>query len=82
MGCVSDAGGATARSNRMEDRPMSKDYSAAADWVERDMTLPQSSMSARRAQAAADLGRDLLARAGGRHPLPEDRRLAATVQVK
>jgi hypothetical protein len=77
MGCVSDAGGATARSNRMEDRPMSKDYSAAADWVERDMTLPQSSMSARRAQAAADCGRDLLARAGGRHPLPEDRRLAA-----
>ena len=61
---------------------MSKDYSAAASWAERDMTLPQNSTSARRGQAAADFGRDLLAKAGGRPSLPEDQRLAATVQVR
>ncbi|NMM18100.1 MAG: hypothetical protein HHJ14_13565 [Cellulomonas sp.] len=61
---------------------MTKDYSAAADWAERDMTLPKNSTSARRGQAAADFGRDLLAKAGGRPPLPEDQRLAATVQVR
>ncbi|WP_448059216.1 hypothetical protein [Cellulomonas hominis] len=61
---------------------MNKDYSAAADWAEHDMTLPRDSTTARRGQAAADFGRDLLARAGGRPPLPEDQRLAATVQVR
>lgn len=61
---------------------MSKDYSAAADWAERDMTLPRNSTSARRGQAAADFGRDLLAKVGGRPPMPDDQRLAATVQVR
>ena len=61
---------------------MSKDHTAAADWVERDMTLPRNSTSALRGRAATDFGRDLLAKAGGRPPLPEDQRLAATVQVK
>lgn len=61
---------------------MSKDYSAAADWAERDMTLPRDCTSARRGQAAADFGRDLLAKAGGRPPLLDDQRLAATVQVR
>ena len=61
---------------------MSKDYSAAADWAEHEMTLPQNSTSARRGQAAASLGRDLLAKAGGRPSLPDEQRLAATVQVR
>lgn len=61
---------------------MSEDYSAAADWAERDVTLPRNSTSARRGQAAADFGRDLLAKAAGRPPLPEDQRLATTVQVR
>lgn len=61
---------------------MNEDYSAAADWAERDMTLPRNSTSARRGQAAADFGRDLLAKAGGRPPMPDDQRLAATVQVR
>ena len=45
---------------------MDEDYSAAADWAERDMTLPQHSASARRGRAAADVGRDLLEGAGYR----------------
>jgi hypothetical protein len=61
---------------------MSKDYSDAADWAEHDMTLPRNSTSARRGQSAASFGRDLLAKAGGRPPLPADQRLAATVQVR
>ena len=61
---------------------MSKDFSAAADWAEREMTLPKHSTSARRGKVASAFGRDLLAKAGGRPPLPEDQRLAATVQVR
>ena len=61
---------------------MSNDYTAASDWAERDMTLPRNSTSALRGQAATDFCRDLLAKVGGRPPLPEDERLAATVQVR
>src|SRR5450759_157959 len=61
---------------------MSEDYNAAADWAERDMTLPQKSTSARRGQAAAEFGRDLLSTAGGLAPLPEGQRPAATLEVR
>ncbi|MHB1740164.1 MAG: hypothetical protein ACYCXA_11965 [Actinomycetes bacterium] len=45
---------------------MSEDYSAAADWAERDMTPPQESTSTLRGRVATDFGRDLLERAGCR----------------
>jgi len=61
---------------------MSKDFTPAADWAENEMTLPTHSTSARRGQAASDFGRNLLANSGGRPSLPEDQRLAATVQVR
>lgn len=61
---------------------MGEDYSAAADWAESDMTLPQNSTSARRGRAAADLSRDLLAAAGGLAPQPEGQRPAAPVHVR
>jgi hypothetical protein len=44
---------------------MSDEYSAAADWAERDMTLPQNSTSARRGQEAGDFDHDLLVMSGG-----------------
>jgi hypothetical protein len=43
--------------------------SAAADWAERDMTLPQNSTSARRGQEAGDFSHDLFVMSGGRAPL-------------
>ncbi len=61
---------------------MSTDFTSAADWAENEMTLPSHSTSARRGKAASDFGRNLLARSGGRPSLPEDQRLAATVQVR
>jgi hypothetical protein len=61
---------------------MSDDYSAAADWAERDMTLPQESTSARRGQVAVNFGRDLVSAAGGLAPLPEGQRPAAPDQVR
>lgn len=61
---------------------MSKDFGAAADWAENEMTLPKDSTTARRGKAASDFGRGLLVRTGGRPALPEDQRLGATVQVR
>jgi hypothetical protein len=46
------------------------------------MALPRNSASALRGQAATDFGRDLLPKVGAWPPLPEDERLAATVQVR
>jgi hypothetical protein len=45
-----------------------KDYDAAAEWAEHDMTLPKNSRTARRGAAAADFGRSVLERAQGGRP--------------
>lgn len=45
-----------------------KDYQAAADWAEHDMTLKPSSTTALRGEAAAAQGRAALARALGGRP--------------
>ncbi|WP_405062306.1 hypothetical protein OG474_11870 [Kribbella sp. NBC_01505] len=45
-----------------------KDYDAAAEWAEHDMTLPEDSKSALRGQAAAAFGSDLIERSRGGRP--------------
>jgi len=45
-----------------------RDYQAAADWAETDMSLTPGSPTALRGPAAGDLGRDLLRRATGGRP--------------
>jgi len=44
-----------------------KDYTAAAEWAEHEMTLPRNSATAVRGEEAAAYGRSVLERAlGGR----------------
>jgi hypothetical protein len=45
-----------------------KDYDAAAEWAEHDMTLPQDSKTALRGEDAAAFGRDLIERSRGGRP--------------
>lgn len=45
-----------------------RDYDAAAEWAEKDMTLTPGSTTALRGTAAAELGRGLLERATGGRP--------------
>jgi len=45
-----------------------KDYDAAADWAEHDMTLPTNSDTALRGDDAAEFGRSVLERALGGRP--------------
>ncbi len=45
-----------------------KDYSAAAQWAECDMTLPKSSRTALRGEQAAAYGRSVVERALGGRP--------------
>ena len=45
-----------------------KDYDAAAEWAERDMTLPRGSKTARRGADAAVFGRGLVERSQGGRP--------------
>ena len=45
-----------------------KDYDAAADWAEHDMTLKADSATALHGQSAAEHGRAALARATGGRP--------------
>jgi hypothetical protein len=49
-------------------RKPNKDYQAAADWAEKDMTLKPASSTALRGRDAAAFGRDLLERATGGRP--------------
>ncbi len=45
-----------------------KDYAAAADWAENEMTLDPASATALRGEAAAAFGRELLERATAGRP--------------
>jgi hypothetical protein len=45
-----------------------KDYDAAAEWAEHDMTLPEASKTALRGEDAAAFGRDVIERARGGRP--------------
>jgi len=45
-----------------------KEYYAAADWAEKEMTLKPGSMAALQGTAAADLGRRMVARSTGGRP--------------
>ncbi|HEY3556335.1 MAG TPA: hypothetical protein VGL05_02660 [Kribbella sp.] len=45
-----------------------KDYDAAAEWAEHDMSLPENSRTALRGQAAAEFGRELIERSRGGRP--------------
>lgn len=45
-----------------------KDYDAAAEWAEHDMTLPRRSGTARRGADAAAFGRELVERSQGGRP--------------
>ncbi|MGH8890943.1 MAG: ribbon-helix-helix protein, CopG family [Acidothermaceae bacterium] len=45
-----------------------KDYQRAAEWAEHDTTLAPTSTTARRGDAAATFGRDLLERSTGGRP--------------
>ena len=45
-----------------------KDYQAAADWAEHEMTLKPNSRTARRGAIAADYGREVVERASGGRP--------------
>ena len=45
-----------------------KDYPAAADWAEHEMTLKPHSRTARRGAVAADYGREVVERASGGRP--------------
>ena len=45
-----------------------KDYQAAADWAEHEMTLKSHSRTARRGAVAADYGRETIERASGGRP--------------
>jgi len=51
-----------------------RDYEAAANWAETDMTVSADPGTARRGAAAADLGRDLLRRAAGQRRRRDRRR--------
>jgi hypothetical protein len=45
-----------------------KNFDAAAEWAERDMTLPRRSRTARRGKDAAAFGRELIERSQGGRP--------------
>lgn len=45
-----------------------KDYAAAAEWAENEMTLPKNSRSALRGKDAAEFGRAVIERAQGGRP--------------
>ncbi|HWD79140.1 MAG TPA: CopG family transcriptional regulator, partial [Kribbella sp.] len=45
-----------------------KDYDAAAEWAEHDMSLPENSKSSLRGADAADFGRELVERSRGGRP--------------
>jgi hypothetical protein len=45
-----------------------KDYDAAAEWAEHDMTLPKNSKSALQGEDAAAFGRELVERSRGGRP--------------
>jgi hypothetical protein len=53
---------------RIEVTNKDKDYDAAAEWAEHDMTLPSGSKTARRGEDAAAFGRDLVERSQGGRP--------------
>jgi len=46
-----------------------KEYYAAADWAEKEMTVKPGSATALRGTAAADLGRRMVARSTGGRPV-------------
>lgn len=48
---------------------MGTEYTAAAEWAEREMTLPRDSATAVRGDQAAAYGRSVLARTTGDQPI-------------